>query len=68
MAQESHPLTLRYSRVAESRLAEIWRWNAERYSEGHADAYIEFLRGRTRELQFEPLKGTRFPIVQRIAT
>jgi len=38
-------------------LDEIWRWNAERYSPAHADAYLEFLKSRIHALGHHPLQG-----------
>jgi hypothetical protein len=50
MAQRAQTLTLQYSLFIERRLAEIWRWNAERYGEDHATNYVEFLEQKTRSL------------------
>jgi len=62
MAQGPRQLTLRYSLLVNPRLAEIWRWNAERYDEAHATKYLDFLERHTRALRTEYLRGRTVPI------
>ena len=61
MAQRPRELTLQYSLLVKLRLAEIWRWNAERYGEDHATKYIGFLEQHTRALKLEYLRGRGVP-------
>jgi plasmid stabilization system protein ParE len=61
MAQGPRQLTLRYSLLIKPRLAEIWRWNADKYGEAHATEYVEFLRNRTRTLRSEYPRGRVVP-------
>ncbi len=42
-------------------LAEVWRWNAERYSPAHADAYLGFLKKCIDSL------ATRFALGRRLS-
>jgi plasmid stabilization system protein ParE len=57
MAQRPRELTLRYSLFVQPRLAEIWRWNADKYGQAHADQFIDFLRSRTLALGSEYQRG-----------
>lgn len=61
MAERSRRLSLRYSLLAESCLAQIWRWNAEHYNATHATEFLEFLKGRTSRLQSDYLRGRPIP-------
>jgi plasmid stabilization system protein ParE len=61
MAQRPRELALQYSLLVKPRLAEIWRWNAERYDEAHATKYVEFLEQHTRTLKSEYLRGRAVP-------
>jgi plasmid stabilization system protein ParE len=52
MAGKSHdPLTIDYTPEALSDLDAIWDWNAGKYSNAHADRYIEFLQRQTDRLK-----------------
>jgi plasmid stabilization system protein ParE len=62
MAQRPRRLTLRYSLLIKPRLAEIWRWNADKYGEAHATAYLEFLKSETLALQSDYQRGRVVPI------
>jgi len=42
-------------------LADIWRWNAQRYDASHANEYIEFLKKRAYELETDYSRGHRVP-------
>lgn len=59
MARKSPKLTVNYTRLARINLAEIWNWNAEKYSPGHANAYVAFLEARADELQNTYEEGKR---------
>jgi plasmid stabilization system protein ParE len=61
MAQRSRQLNLRYSLLVKPCLAEIWRWNVERYGEVHATQYVDFLETQTRALQLDYLRGQPVP-------
>jgi len=43
MASEKSALVVIRAPTAIDELDDIWRWNAERYSVSHADAYLRFL-------------------------
>jgi plasmid stabilization system protein ParE len=62
MAQGPRRLTLSYSLLVKPRLAEIWRWNADKYGEAHATEYLEFLRHQTLSLQSDYQRGRVVPI------
>jgi|SRR5579859_5549837 len=59
MASEQQPLAIAYSPAALEELDEIWRWNAERYSPAHADAYVSFLQSRIERLAHDHDRGRR---------
>ena len=61
MANGPRQLTLRFSELADARLAEIWRWNAEKYGAAHATQYLEFLKSKTRTLETQYAKGRVVP-------
>jgi plasmid stabilization system protein ParE len=61
MAEKPRQLALRYSLLVKPRLAEIWRWNAERHGEAHATNYLEYLRNRTLALGSEYRGGRVVP-------
>jgi plasmid stabilization system protein ParE len=61
MAQRPRQLRLRFSLLVKPRLAEIWRWNADKYGESHATEYLKFLRNKTRALRSEYLRGREVP-------
>jgi len=61
MAQKPRQLAIRFSLRINSRLAEIWRWNAERYGDAHATQYVELLRNQTLALRSEYAKGRVVP-------
>jgi plasmid stabilization system protein ParE len=61
MAERPRELTLQYSLLVAPRLAEIWRWNAQRYGDEHATRFLEFLDERTRTLKTEFLRGRAVP-------
>ena len=61
MAQRPRELTLQYFLLVKPRLAEIWRWNAERYDEDHATKYVGFLKQHTRTLKSEYSRGRAVP-------
>lgn len=61
MAERPRELTLQYSLLISPRLAEIWRWNAQRYGEDHATRYVEFLEQKTRTLKTEYVRGHSVP-------
>jgi plasmid stabilization system protein ParE len=61
MAQKPRRLALRYSHLAERRIIEIWRWNADRYDELHAAKYVSFLEKRARALASEYSRGRPVP-------
>lgn len=44
MARSKPKLTVRVAPEATAEVADIWCWNAERYSPDHADRYIDFLK------------------------
>jgi plasmid stabilization system protein ParE len=50
MAASELTLTVVVSPTATAELADIWRWNAERYNEAHADEYIDFVKNKLRQL------------------
>jgi plasmid stabilization system protein ParE len=50
MASPESTLTVTVSPTATAELADIWRWNADRYGEGHADEYVGFLRNTIHQL------------------
>jgi plasmid stabilization system protein ParE len=61
MAEKPRRLILSYSLLVKPRLAEIWRWSAERFGEKHATKYVDFLESRTRVLESDYLKGKPVP-------
>jgi plasmid stabilization system protein ParE len=61
MAKKPRQLTLRYSLLVNPRLAEVWRWNADRYGVAHADDFVNFLKEKTRALETEFSKGRVIP-------
>ena len=61
MAKKPRQLTLRYSLLVNPRLAEIWRWNADRYGDAHADDFVNFLKRKTSALETEFGKGRGVP-------
>jgi plasmid stabilization system protein ParE len=50
MVAETPRVNLVLAPAAINDLAEIWRWNAERYSPAHADAYLSHLKASINEL------------------
>jgi plasmid stabilization system protein ParE len=54
-AQKRRPV-VRANR-AQFELADIWRWNADRYGEPHADAYLAFLDRSIEELSVRFASG-----------
>jgi plasmid stabilization system protein ParE len=42
-------------------LGGIWDWNARKYGDGHANAYVEFLRNETEQLDNEYARGRTVP-------
>ena len=61
MAEEPGELTLRFSELASARLAEIWRWNANKYGAAHATQNLDFLKRKTCTLQTQYAKGRLVP-------
>ena len=61
MAPRSPRLTLVVTPAAARDLSGIWDYNAEVYGPDHADRYLEFLDGRTRQLETDPTKGKPVP-------
>jgi len=57
MAQRSRRLNLKLSDYVNPRLAEIWRWNADKYGEAHATTFVEFLKAETLALTTTYQKG-----------
>jgi len=43
-------LTVTVSPTATAELLDIWRWNADRYGQRHADDYVGFLRNSLQQL------------------
>lgn len=60
MAQKRR-LRARFSHEANRSLIQIWLWNAQAYSESHADLYVEFLKRRTLELSTSHSLGRVVP-------
>jgi len=54
-------LAIELSPIVIAELAEIWRWNDERYGSTHADAYLKFLDERIEGLSTSYLRGTVVP-------
>jgi len=50
MASPEFALTVTVSPTAGAELADIWRWNADRYGADHADQYVGFLRSAIHQL------------------
>jgi plasmid stabilization system protein ParE len=61
MAKRPRQLTLRFSDLANARLTEIWRWNADKYGDAHATEYIEFLKSKTLALRSQYSLGRQVP-------
>jgi len=61
MARVPHKLIVFFSASSSRDLAEIWEWNANTRGERHADAYINFLRGQTRNLARLDAPGRAIP-------
>jgi plasmid stabilization system protein ParE len=61
MASEELSLTIVFSPTATDDLDAIWRWNAERYTVSHADAYLRFINDRIATLAENYAKGRRVP-------
>jgi plasmid stabilization system protein ParE len=57
MAKPEVALTVIVSPSATAELAEIWRWNADRYDQRHADEYVAFLRSALAQLPFIYKRG-----------
>jgi plasmid stabilization system protein ParE len=58
MASPEFRLTVVLSPAAVNELADIWRWNAERYSPSHADDYVAFLKNAIYRLDSFHDQGT----------
>lgn len=61
MAERPRKLKLRLSLHVNPRLADIWRWNADKYGDAHATEYVDFLKRRTRELETYYALGREVP-------
>jgi len=63
MARPKPALKVIVAPEAASDLAEIWRWNAERYSPDHADRYVDLLKQVIYGLDVAHLRGK--PVARR---
>ena len=50
-------MTIAFSHSAANDLASIWEWNAETYSEEHADKYVRFVLTEISSLTQKPFQG-----------
>jgi plasmid stabilization system protein ParE len=57
MGAKQIPPEVIFSRAANAELLAIWRWNAEHYSESHADEYVRFLKESINQLAVDYRKG-----------
>lgn len=61
MAKKERELIVRYSVDAALTLEQIWNWNARKYDEVHADAYLESLRREIAKLKLLHASGRFVP-------
>ena len=61
MAEEKRALKLRYSKLVAPRLAEIWRYTAQRYGFDQAVQYLQFLDERTENIGINYMQGREIP-------